>query len=200
MLEKLDKPLLGLEYGEIGRQVFLEVNHIYEVPVKQLHSYGSRKSKYVRLNKESYNKVRSIFGLEYDEESFDRQVETPFSTPSGTPKLDEMSTVETLGTDFSPLAYNPTPWTPQYQAGPSFSSYSSSLYGLPSMYASGPEINLSEYDLHASHITQMYTSAIQDSQHRIQNLIKLLNSKLSEPCFAYPYGMVDRSFVGGGGF
>ncbi|KAB8300855.1 hypothetical protein EYC80_002783 [Monilinia laxa] len=147
LLEKLNIPLLGLEYGEISRQIYLDVNHIYEVSVKQLHCFGQRVSnpaKYVRLNKESYNNVRSIFGLEDDEGSFDRRVEKP-STPSGTPKSDRISTAKTLGTGSHPLACDPTPRKPRHKASRSFPSESSSIYRLPSTYLSESQMKFSEY-------------------------------------------------------
>ncbi|ESZ92031.1 hypothetical protein SBOR_7578 [Sclerotinia borealis F-4128] len=117
LLESLGKPLLGLESGETGRQLYLEVNHIYRVSLNQLHCYhgtdvvarddGLQRARYVRLNRESYGKVREIFGLPADEAIFDKRVAplvkrmefnplagvfkipNPPPTPPTTPELDE---------------------------------------------------------------------------------------------------------------
>ncbi|CAD6445358.1 7542e66e-9d67-40a7-87ad-7e0e95a8bd64-CDS [Sclerotinia trifoliorum] len=92
LLNRLQKPLLGLENSSTSRQLFVEINHIYRVSVKQLHAYSPQKpdaSRYVRLNKQGYNEVRSRFGLPTDGEIFDKRIETCPSTSRPTPKMSE---------------------------------------------------------------------------------------------------------------
>ncbi|KAJ8059566.1 hypothetical protein OCU04_011222 [Sclerotinia nivalis] len=107
LLDRLQKPLLGLESGPTSRQLFVEVNHIYRVSVKQVHAYSAKKSeisKYVRLNKEGYDEVRSKFVLPTDEKIFGKRIETRPHTSQLTPKMGEAPLLKRAG--FYPVGFN----------------------------------------------------------------------------------------------
>ncbi|KAF7855394.1 hypothetical protein EAF04_010137 [Stromatinia cepivora] len=107
LLDKLQKPLLGLESGPTGRQLFVEVNHIYRVSAEQVHAYSAQKSevsKYVRLNKEGYDEVRSKFGLPADEKFFGKRIDTRLHTSQLTPKMGEAPLLKRA--DFDPVGFN----------------------------------------------------------------------------------------------
>ncbi|KAI9642702.1 hypothetical protein NHQ30_008433 [Ciborinia camelliae] len=156
ILEIVPKPLLKLEAGETSRQLYIEVNHIYRVSVKQLHRYDSKCSKqYARLDKESYNAVRGIFGLNYDEEIFGKRVRTPESTQATT-RLDRAPFVGRAVSN--PHAFDFKPSMPSSKAEARSSYFSNSkvdLSPLPkssticklaeasSNYASSSEVDLS---------------------------------------------------------